>query len=684
MSKAKREQNPIAQNLREFRQVAELLKREGLVISESNYKEVFGLLKRYQDLANYFDRNQKELKEGQIGELNKIKGNRKKNIEGIISAHDRQEMKRRALFIENDIIRREAKIKEEFERVEKRHIEARKQVAILWPEVKKAANEFINAGIKDMDDLLRKYKNLRTELAIHVNKLPNEERIFKTQEMDELSKQVNRHERELYIEIYRARKVIETAVAQAQRNVDKMSLIQMVQLMLPGLKEADILKIAQKAGILTLENGTVSESDVNLGTIVVKNIPLKNQTALMSVLLKELAIRGTEAGPLAQFIQAIEKNAEALVTGEKTYFSIAYETKHGELGSLHYNIHDLLNDPHGAISRLIFEMYKHGVDENSHVVMAFTSPEQVASLMLANGGNIKELTQGGNLQALTGVLLENSDNPNALARIVGHDVPVDRNTSEIILALNRPRERVGIEPSKVMELFQVVAVVFEARRILIDWVNAPARKREKDSEAILGGVNPLLLEGGRVKQVPGFLQILGPKEKPTVTVVDIDKTIPKTKEEELLNKKIQAALDTVDIALHGLKSKIGEINQHQYDKAYAAAKVLLNQLQEARDQYAIDLKNPEIKHAEAGLKFKAACKLAIDEAKPVLEKDLGWGDYLKNLLKVIANAIVIGLTLGISSGFFTTKRSESAKAVEQAEKDLELEQVTSSVKQCCK
>lgn len=696
MSRAKRNQNPITQNLGEFRRVAESLKREGLVTNEGNYRQVLELLKRYQELSNHFDQNQKELNGEQIGELNKIKGNRKKGIEGIVSAEERREIKRTALSIENTIIQREAKRKEAFEKVERRHNEAREQVELLWPQVQEAAERFLSSGIKDMDELLKRYKELRGQLDFHVQRLPDEERVQKSQEMALLSQNVNKHDQKLHETIKRVQKVIETAVSKAQENVANMSFVQMIQLMLPGVKEAEILQIAQKSGIYALEGGHVPESDVkSLDALVVANLPIKKQTDLIQVMLKELAIRSDkEAGPLAQFMQTIVKSAEELMSGEKTHLSIAYETKDGEIGTIHYDIRELLRNPHEAISRFTFEMFKQGVDENSRVVMAITSPEQVASLMLANGESIKELTNGGTLQQLTGLLLENANDSRALARIVrSEDVGtvVGLNTSEIIRDLNRSKERGGIEPNQVMNLFQIVATILETRNILIEWMNAPTRKQEKDSELLgLGGLDELLMLEG-VKQQPPRRQplpITDSEKIPPVPTIDkpleqkppLEQKKPssKIKEEEVLNKKIQSALETVDNALNELKGKIGKIDQHKYDKAYLKATALLDYLEEARNQYAADLKNPKMKLEDAGFKFKDACKTGIDNAKPILEKDLGWGDYLKNLLKTLANAIVKVVSFGTSKGFFTPAKSESLKAVEKTEQDLDITQTKPS------
>ncbi|VEB30359.1 coiled-coil-containing protein [Legionella pneumophila] len=167
-----------------------------------------------------------------------------------------------------------------------------------------------------------------------------------------------------------------------------------------------------------------------------------------------------------------------------------------KLEGFYFNIHELLQNQHQAISKLVHEMYKRGVDQNSRVVMAFASPEQAASLMLANGENIKALTEAGNLQELTEQLLENAGDSKALARIVGHDVVIGQKTSEIIRDLNRSKEQNGIEPAEVMKLFQIIAVIFETRNILINWINAPVHLKEQTEEALLGaGKTPAIVEG---------------------------------------------------------------------------------------------------------------------------------------------------------------------------------------------
>ncbi|HAT1771660.1 TPA: type IV secretion protein Dot [Legionella pneumophila] len=143
---------------------------------------------------------------------------------------------------------------------------------------------------------------------------------------------------------------------------------------------------------------------------------------------------------------------------------------------------------------------------------------------------------------------------------------------------------------------------------------------------------------------------------------------------------ITQALQKVDGILQELTLKIDRVDQHQYKKAHDTANTLLQSLIAARDEYERDLRANEFSQELAGRKFKLACQDAVKIAKPVLEKDLGWGDYLKNLLKCLGNAVITIFTFGGQQGFFAYARPDSAKAVEKAEEDLGLRQTASSPK----
>ncbi|HAT1802859.1 TPA: type IV secretion protein Dot [Legionella pneumophila] len=152
----------------------------------------------------------------------------------------------------------------------------------------------------------------------------------------------------------------------------------------------------------------------------------------------------------------------------------------------------------------------------------------------------------------------------------------------------------------------------------------------------------------------------------------------KPKLENQQEETITQALQKVDGIIQELTLKIDRVDQHQYKKAHDTANTLLQSLIAARDEYERDLRANEFSQELAGRKFKLACQDAVKIAKPVLEKDLGWGDYLKNLLKCLGNAVITCFTFGYQHGFFAYARPDSAKAVEKAEEDLGLRQAASS------
>lgn len=132
------------------------------------------------------------------------------------------------------------------------------------------------------------------------------------------------------------------------------------------------------------------------------------------------------------------------------------------------------------------------------------------------------------------------------------------------------------------------------------------------------------------------------------------------------------SLAAIDNILTELKRKIERVEQHVYPKAHQTALELLEKLDDARNDYARGLENPFPNAKALKTTLLQTCQLAINDAKPVLEKDLGWGDYLSNLLKSFAN-IFIGVFSNQRNSFYAIKRSDSAIAVETTEYELDQE-----------
>jgi len=134
----------------------------------------------------------------------------------------------------------------------------------------------------------------------------------------------------------------------------------------------------------------------------------------------------------------------------------------------------------------------------------------------------------------------------------------------------------------------------------------------------------------------------------------------------------------IDAALNSLTNKIGDVAGHESNKAYNTAITLLDSLNTSRDTYARHLAANEMSPRQAELLFKTACRDAIKIAQPVLENDLTWGPYLKNLLKIFANTVLKVVSFGCYSGrFFTLAETQSGKAVKATRNHLGLDDTNS-------
>ncbi|CEG59014.1 hypothetical protein [Legionella fallonii] len=143
-------------------------------------------------------------------------------------------------------------------------------------------------------------------------------------------------------------------------------------------------------------------------------------------------------------------------------------------------------------------------------------------------------------------------------------------------------------------------------------------------------------------------------------------------QEELYHKSVASSISKIDGILGTLRDKINQID-HNLPEAAERATILLKSLEQCRNKYhAALLKEPRGDAKKAGQQFNIDCNAAIDEAKPVLERDLNWGEYLGNLVKALANAIVWLVSIGNSNSFFPYKKSASIEAVEEAEQNLKL------------
>lgn len=114
-------------------------------------------------------------------------------------------------------------------------------------------------------------------------------------------------------------------------------------------------------------------------------------------------------------------------------------------------------------------------------------------------------------------------------------------------------------------------------------------------------------------------------------------------------------------------------NQHALGVADQLSVVLAG----AIDTYERNKSNITFTKEQAKIIFMDTCTTAINNTKLVLEKELGWGEYLTNLLKSFAN-VLIGATntvrsaMGFQSQYtlFTPAKAPFLPEVEEMERNL--------------
>ncbi len=135
--------------------------------------------------------------------------------------------------------------------------------------------------------------------------------------------------------------------------------------------------------------------------------------------------------------------------------------------------------------------------------------------------------------------------------------------------------------------------------------------------------------------------------------------IEKTYEEEqrFLNLLIGTLHTKVDV----LKS-----NQNSNENTIKTAELLSDTLSNTVNVYLDSESNPKITRAYAKKQFIIEATKAINAAIPILDKELGWGEYLKNLLKTISNAF-ISATNAIVRSKFTLFSEAKAPMIQEVE-----------------
>jgi glucosyltransferase Lgt1/2/3 len=143
-------------------------------------------------------------------------------------------------------------------------------------------------------------------------------------------------------------------------------------------------------------------------------------------------------------------------------------------------------------------------------------------------------------------------------------------------------------------------------------------------------------------------------------------------EEEYKSKKYFAQSDAIDLILNNFENEISSIGAY-YAPAKQRAIELLDTLRKYKEEAFNDPSREKL------ISFAQSTKRAIQEATPILQKDLGWGDYLTNLAKQLVNAVTFAVAYAVTfgttghQGFFALKSSLAVNQSQNLEESLNSE-----------
>lgn len=143
---------------------------------------------------------------------------------------------------------------------------------------------------------------------------------------------------------------------------------------------------------------------------------------------------------------------------------------------------------------------------------------------------------------------------------------------------------------------------------------------------------------------------------------------------EIVNKTDNEERLALKTIVHNLSDKVALLSSKNNisEQVLLSAVTLKSELSDAVELYMTHKSEPGVDKNEAQKLFLAQCSVAIDKAKPILEKELGWGDYLTNLAKLLTNAVIkaTNAVTGSNYNFFSYAKTPLVIEVEEIEVDL--------------
>lgn len=691
-------------------------------VSIANVDKVRALTNQFTKLSNDFEKY--TLTDVQQRELKAVRETYPREV--------RSPLNKKLTQLEKDKDKASQKIEAEAQKRSKINTEAKSTVQSLLPQVREAADKCLHANTTNMSELHGKYKVLAEQLRKAIDLLDPEERLIQIKQQVAISEQINRYREQLDAQDRKAYQAIGEAIQKASKNVSSMTVEEMLLGLIGGSAKQELLTLFSKTDeVMLLENGSDEEQVKQVGALVLADLPKTSQGALVRILLSQLAKADSQSqsGPLAQFVKAMEKDINGLLSGEKTHLSIMYEVN-GVIGSIHIDVLDLINDSQRVLQSVFYNMYKQGV-QNQNIVMSLTAPTEVAALLQLQGFDMQNVPQIENLQELTGQVIKYSAHPQALSVIMRNDVSESDLTSGLKSTMRqlllRAQERPGLQPGQVLTFIQSMATMLETRNLLI---STPTAQKDLglsvELKSITGNVgkrdvgaiqyvqtSPIqttpTLDSTPLVELPTSTPVVnvvtsdkpksekvespvtqpGDKDSVSVTSTVSDKLKTTDKEQKQTKEKTEPKLDLskeyieFTQSLHALSEIYIKLEKkgRNGDKTYQeTADKVLDAMTAIRTSGEDFFKKP---NKDTLKTFTEVTNTQISTLEPVLKEHRGnsfvrgiWAAF-KGLIGVLAALTVIpaliveaSTTKGYAGTFFSTPETDSAKAFKPVKEGL--------------
>jgi hypothetical protein len=632
--------------------------------------------KKLEHALNIFSITSEKL-EGRIKDLSQVQVKQLAEIRNIVSRDTRRELTKEVKRIRAEHFSKAQKQDAEINRRNTVEERATDQSDKLFPEVEHAASAVMNASLAKIETEFKTYKSKRDELQQVLDQLPDDLRSKLSTKLNKLSHDVNSHVEQFNDQIKSVKRTIRKAIQRAAKDVKSMTVNDMLLSLAPGATKAQLLSILGNEQFKALK---MPEQEGGVGTVVVATLPQAKQTELVKVLLNQLGHldeSSKKSGIVQAFAEAIARDVEGLISGEKSVLSLAIVGQGNLIQMVHIDVHALLDNPQLMIEKLAFAMYEQEA-YNKEMVINFSSPREAAAMAQLDGRNLRVLKETGSLQALVSLTRKNANNLLAIGAIVGESVSEQSMMAFQTNTLTNTQQK-SLKPTQVLDLLTTLTIMFRAKDILN---GVEANLNVSDSRHVSSGLS---VANADIKS------LLSSAEMPTANMMDLY-DIKEESDEELEAesvhdddsqvpnndlKKHYKNFNDLLIELETLNRTLKKNDSPKYAKLEAAGIELHNKLKAAGDTF---FKTP----TKANFKiFQEMCSNHIKNAEPVFNEHRGnsFGRAFLNIAKKIMGCIALIFaaptrlvsdkpTQLIKAAFFTPAETKSGKELGKLKEKL--------------